>query len=178
MGHSHFTKVRRVLVRPQTIVWLPASIYDLCCANADQHFPYETGGALMGYWVDKERVVVTASIEAGPNAIHNRYSFEPDYSYQRQRIADHYEASGRYDAYLGDWHTHPAGISGSLSIADRKALKRVATSMAARAPNPLSLILYGRPSAWKTACWCAAVVPRRILWHRLATWSAELHFCR
>src|SRR3954464_11679823 len=71
-------------------------------------FPVETGGVLMGF-VTMERIVVTSIVGPGPRAVHRRYSFTPDAEWQQKQVAELYERSGRRDAYLGDWHTHPGG---------------------------------------------------------------------
>lgn len=156
------------------VIWLAQDIYKQSFDEATFHHPLETGGALMGYWVDSLEVVVTASIGAGPHAVHNRYSFEPDYEWQQLQIEEHYYASGRRETYLGDWHTHPDGFSGHLSWEDKRALRCVASSEAARAPNPICLIFFGGRSDWQVASWCAAIVRRRFLCARLITKEAEL----
>lgn len=156
-----------------TIVWLPDRLLNTIIAEAENHYDLETGGAFMGYWAG-EQAVITAVIEAGPLAIHSRCSFEPDYGWQQKRIAEHYAVSGRRETYLGDWHTHPGGISGTLSGQDRRALRGIASSKAARASRPISMIVFGTPQQWGIAIWCAALLPRKILWDRLLTWRANL----
>ncbi len=158
-----------------TIIWIPKAIYEQNCREANARFPVETGGAFMGYWANNQ-VVITASIEAGPNATHRRYSFEPDYEWQHAQITKHYNGSGRLETYLGDWHSHPDGLSGNLSWQDKQALRRVAMTPAARAPNPISIIFYGEPDHWSTSAWCAKIVPRKIIWSSLDASKVDLNF--
>ena len=120
---------------------------------ADQSFPNESGGSLMGYWDKSGReVVITDVVEPGPKARHARTSFTPDYEFQEQRIADIYSASGRIHTYLGDWHSHPNGPA-ALSGTDTRTLKNIASFPQARAAKPIMILLSGRPEVWKVTAW-------------------------
>src|SRR5689334_17122746 len=105
------------------ICWLCTPLYEQCTAAAARFQALETGGALMGYWHGTDTAVITAIIEAGPGALHERYNFEPDQQWQVEQIARHYSASGRRETYIGDWHTHPAANTGGLSRTDRGVLR-------------------------------------------------------
>ena len=74
------------------------------------------------------------AIGPGPAAVHAARRFAPDADYHEHEVARRYEASGRVDGYLGDWHTHPLGRP-RLSRADRRTLRLIARSSAARAPT-------------------------------------------
>lgn len=70
-------------------------------AEADRAFPLETGGVLLGYFVELGReVVVTHAVGPGPDAIHRRDGFLPDSGFHDETIADLYRASGRRIVYL------------------------------------------------------------------------------
>lgn len=142
----------------------PAAVSD-CETEANLHYPQETGGALMGYWL-QDTVVITAAIGPGPEARRTRYSYEPDHEWQNAHIAQLYRESGRRETYLGDWHTHPNAESGRLSPVDRKVLRTLINSAAARVPQPLMGIMYGRPGEWSLAVWKGSLKPR-LLWPRL-----------
>jgi len=110
-------------------------------AESLRTFPNETGGILMGWWsADDHGATVRSVIGPGPKAQHGRYTFIPDDEWQEREVARLYQESGRTLSYLGDWHTHPYGIP-TPSIRDRRTLCRIARHRAARAPQPLMLIL-------------------------------------
>lgn len=122
-------------------------------AEANRVFPFETGGVLMGYWVDPGgEVVITHATGPGPRAVHGLYSFNPDADYQEEEIARHYEASGRLHSYLGDWHTHPRE-SAYLSRRDRRTLRKIATCPEARAPIPIMAVLGAGKPEWLLGIW-------------------------
>lgn len=137
------------------LIWISQIEIDRCLAEADEYFPRETGGAFMGYWSDEHQVVVTAMIAAGPQARHNRNSFQPDQQWQVDHIAEHYDRSGRMDGYLGDWHTHPHAPSAQLSTMDLATLRRIVRERRARAPRPISVIFFGQPLQWSWRAWIA-----------------------
>lgn len=118
--------------------------------EATKMAPLETGGVLMGYFKGVD-VVITDWIGAGPSARHEGASFEPDYDFQEREIAKIYQASGRVTTYVGDWHSHPEGGL-ALSRTDRGTLKRIANHPAARARQPLMMILAGR-APWRLGIW-------------------------
>lgn len=130
--------------------WIPQPLYDEMVAEATKWSPWETGGVLMGYVSNSQEVVVTALVHAGPNAKRTRWTFRPDPQFQNEGIAEQYEASGRHDRYLGDWHTHPGG-SGNMSWRDRRTLQSIAECDDARIANPVMVILHGED--WQPAAW-------------------------
>lgn len=132
-------------------LWVAAAALKLMVNAADQWTPDETGGVLVGYWAEQRQVVVTAAVDAGPHSTHSTDGFHPDSAYQVAKIAELYEASGRYHLYLGDWHTHPLGGLG-LSRIDRQTMRRIARTSAARCPRPLMLVLASADN-WQLAAW-------------------------
>jgi integrative and conjugative element protein (TIGR02256 family) len=127
-------------------------------AEAEAHAPRETGGVLMGTWLSSSAVSVTEVIGPGPRASHRRNGFEPDYEYHERQIARIYEASGRIQTYLGDWHSHPGGIS-ALSKKDEETLRGIAAYNEARAPVPLMAIIAGG-DPWTAQFWAARSLKR------------------
>jgi integrative and conjugative element protein (TIGR02256 family) len=105
----------------------------------------------MGYWPDPSTVVISDVIGPGPNAKHTRHSFSPDAKYHDDEIERIYVVSNRLHTYLGDWHTHPNGSTGT-SRKDRKTLSAIASDPGARAPRPLMAILAGNKN-WRLAIW-------------------------
>ncbi len=139
----------------QHVVWLPRAVRDEMCLDADRWYEKETGGTFMGYRAEPNVAVVTAMIPGGPSAVRERHSFLPDLGWQHAEIASHYEQSGRLDTYLGDWHTHPGAVSGSLSWKDRACLKRIIKTPAARNPTPIMMLMCGDPRSWVLHSWVA-----------------------
>ncbi len=122
-------------------VWIARPVLTDIFARAKDKAPLETGGMLLGYeGVDPCELVVTQTIEAGPNAVEQKEAFAPNGPWQREELAAVYASSGRITTYLGDWHSHPAGTA-LPSPKDLRTAKRVARSRAARASRPLTIIL-------------------------------------
>ena len=142
-----------MLMRNQDgVVWISEASLDDMVVEAEHLYPFETGGALIGYWVKQyDEVVVTNATGPGPGAVHLPDSFLPDDEYQESEIARFYNMSGRLHTYLGDWHTHP-GASSYLSRRDKCTLRKVAKSRDARAPIPIMAVLGGGPK-WELKVW-------------------------
>jgi integrative and conjugative element protein (TIGR02256 family) len=156
------------------VIWISSKILKLCVNEADHHYPLETGGVFMGYWSDPRSAVVTKLIGPGPLAIHEPHNFEPDQEWQIKEIAGHYENSGRRETYLGDWHSHPDAKLAKLSGTDKRVLRKIIDTPAARAPNPIMAILCGKPDDWNIAICSAHLEPRPVLWDKLVIDMAEL----
>jgi integrative and conjugative element protein (TIGR02256 family) len=78
----------------------------------------ETGGILVGKWLDRQTILIVAATDAGPNADHRQLTFAIDVDYANEelgRIASHFDGVD----YVGDWHKHPPILeypsSGDLS---------------------------------------------------------------
>lgn len=120
---------------------------------ANTHFPNEAGGALMGYVNDNgSKILITKIIGPGPEAVHNRMSFIPDYAYQEEEIARLYSESERTLVYLGDWHSHPNGAA-ALSGTDQRTLINISSYPEARIAFPIMVLLSGRPDRWNVNAW-------------------------
>lgn len=114
--------------------------------EAELTYPLETGGILMGYWVESD-IVITHGVGPGTHAVHKSNGFRPDVNFHEAEIARIYEESSRLSTYLGDWHTHPGG-SASLSWRDKRTMRRIANSPEARCVMPLMTILAGHELDW------------------------------
>lgn len=133
----------RSAVDTQPVLWLARTAYDDMCREAAHRYPRETGGVLLGYADQADReLVVRVATGPGPGATHEPHCFVPDHAYHDAEVARVYEESHRQWSYLGDWHTHPDGLS-TLSDTDQRTLSRIARSPQARAPRPLMLLLAG-----------------------------------
>lgn len=120
--------------------------------EANNAFPNETGGVLLGTLDASGSIRVTDVIGPGSAATHRPTSFIPDYAFQEAAIAKAYEASGRTKAYLGDWHTHPSGPA-SLSRIDKATLFNISRHDPARASCPMMLLASGTVHKWSLKAW-------------------------
>jgi integrative and conjugative element protein (TIGR02256 family) len=121
-------------------------------SEASDKYPYETGGCLIGYFLDKNKeIVITNTIGPGHRSIHKNFYFKPDDEWQSNKIEKIYSKSGRLHTYLGDWHTHTLP-SERLSREDKKTLSRISKYAPARAKTPIMGIMsfYGR---WELVIW-------------------------
>ena len=87
------------------------------------------------------------NIGPGPDARFEFGSFEPDQEWQEGEVADVYRASDGVHSYLGDWHSHTT-TRPRPSQRDRSVARTISEAEAARAPEPLMMIMgvaYGRP---------------------------------
>ncbi|MEX0655325.1 MAG: Mov34/MPN/PAD-1 family protein [Phycisphaeraceae bacterium] len=160
-------------IATESTVWLSRSVLKFIVHNADHHHPEETGGVLLGYWInDGTDVVITKAVGPGPEAGHRRYGFTPDHQYQEQEIARFYEASGRRLGYLGDWHSHPEGPT-KLSRRDCRTLKRIARFGPARNPWPIMLILGNH---WNVGLWQAKRSASCLPWRTISLKRAQLRY--
>lgn len=128
-------------------LWVAESAMATMKQLAEEHYPYETGGMLLGYEADNGEGVITTLIGPGPKAKHGRYSFVPDATYQQTVLETHFIKTNGQETYLGDWHTHPHGTF-SLSFMDKKTLARIAETPTSGTPHPIMAILGGQSSAW------------------------------
>lgn len=136
--------------KPLERVWVNEKVIAGIRSDADEHYPLESGGILLGY-VSASEAVVTGYVDGGPHAIRSRASFAPDQKYHVDAIAQVYRESLCGTVYLGDWHSHPDGPL-ALSWKDRRTLRTIATYREARIPTPLVMIIGGRDD-WIVAAW-------------------------
>jgi len=142
----------------RTTLWIPQSAIAAIEEEASRHAPKETGGILLGRW-DETGAVIAHVIGPGPQALHLRHAFIPDYEYQEFRIVQLYTETAKMLEYLGDWHTHPMGHA-YLSRKDRRTIKRIASYSLARCPNPIMLILSPGP-IWHASAWVGRIAKYR-----------------
>lgn len=139
-------------------LWLDRRVGDDIVARSEASFPLETGGLLVGYMTE-QGPVVTALIGAGPSATATSTSFLPDAQAQQLELNDIYLRTQGQDTYLGDWHSHPAGLS-AMSRRDRRTLASIARHPRARLARPVMLIAAGAQGRWELGC---IIAERRFL---------------
>jgi integrative and conjugative element protein (TIGR02256 family) len=130
--------------------WLeiPPELESEILVQAGGHAPLETGGVLLGTRDRRaRRAFVSELVDAGPRAQRESHRFTPDGPWQRARIAERYEASGRVLAYIGDWHSHPGG--NGPSPLDRSTARRIADTPRALCAHPIFLIATRVKAGWE-----------------------------
>ena len=142
-------------------LWITTGVWLILRQCADEKYPLETGGVLLGYEANSREIVVTASVGPGPDAQHSLYGFVPDYEYQEEAVAAHYNKTSGVETYLGDWHSHPDGAA-ALSRRDKKTMRNIASSPESGVTMPVMLVLTGSSGHW---------VPNAF---RLRSWSRRL----
>lgn len=136
------------------IAWIKSTLIKELLSQAEYFRPYETGGCLLGYWVQPiHEVVITEVVGPGPKAEHFKTKFHPDYDWQEAEIAKIYTESGFMHYYLGDWHTHPNSSNANLSREDCRTLKKISNYSPARITSPLMFII-AKNNLWKSKIWC------------------------
>lgn len=134
-------------------IWIAPSVMARAEEEANSQAPYETGGILVGYFATTSNrirgAVITNMVGPGPDAERTATTFQPDHTWQAERLAELYAKSGRLHTYLGDWHTHPGGPP-FPSRTDRSTLHTIAKHAAARCPEPI-MVIAGQMerSAWR-----------------------------
>ncbi len=80
----------------------------------------ETGGILVGSWLDNDTVYLVGATGSGPMAEHAQYSFAVDTDYANAELTRLRQSFPGSD-YVGEWHKHPATLerpsSGDLMTA-------------------------------------------------------------
>ncbi len=142
------------------VAWIARPAVGVLAADHVRYAPDETGGVLLGYWGNVLEVVITEATSAGLGAEHSQARYAPDSKHDASEIARIYEQSGRIHAYLGDWHSHPAGSLG-LSRRDRRTLARIGRHEEARAAVPLMAILASESEQLTLAIWALGGHERR-----------------
>lgn len=136
--------------------WIEAAALTFIRSESQRVAPKETGGLLLGYCVDKD-VVVTTATGPGKKAKHKLASYIPDIKFDCEQISNTYNESSRVITYLGDWHSHPKGGS-ELSRDDIITLFNISTFEPARASTPIMLIAVKERCDWTPVVWRSEII--------------------
>lgn len=128
-------------------IWIAESCLATMHQLAEEKFPLETGGMLIGYIASTSEPVVTSIIGPGSNAKHRCFKFVPDGIYQQSMLEAHFKAADGRETYLGDWHTHPKGTP-ALSYLDKCTLARIAKEPQSQISQPIMIILGDGKDEW------------------------------
>lgn len=141
---------------------LLAQCVDLCAMK----YPLETGGLFLGFRTNSHNLSISKIIGPGPDAIHRRYSFEPDHEWQNEQIAEYYRETKRRAIIVGDWHSHPNATYAAPSSHDKKMARKLIRHSDFRNPSPLISIFYGKETNWGCKSWVAKLTKCKIFGFR------------
>ncbi|MGW4830805.1 Mov34/MPN/PAD-1 family protein [Amycolatopsis japonica] len=106
----------------------------IAAAAAAAH-PRETGGVLLGWWLD-ERIMVHYAVEV-PDPDATQGSWVRDYDTAQVALQEALRDQGHpWLGYVGDWHSHPANFGASSQ--DLTSIQRAANQY----DHPLVLLVH------------------------------------
>lgn len=107
-----------------------------------KHFPYETGGVLLGYFdLNVKVVVIVDALAAPPDSTSLEDSFTRGIEGLAEAVAEVSRRTAGVVGYLGEWHSHPPGHSARPSLADIRQLAYLASGMEADGLPAFSMIV-------------------------------------
>lgn len=162
-------------------LWIPRDALKSLIIEGNQKAPRETGGILAGYVSDDDQeIVITSVVGPGPNAIHKKRRFTPDYEFHKDEIGKIFDESKGRITYLGDWHTHP-GAKAYMSFLDKRALSSIAKERENFMDRPIMMILgntteYNRTHEWTPKAWRITPSKSRSIWNHWNYLSLDIIF--
>jgi integrative and conjugative element protein (TIGR02256 family) len=103
--------------------------------------PNETGGILIGYIDQKNKVIiVTRQIDPPEDSIGWPYAFKMGVKGIPEKVKAIMEKTGNLIGYVGEWHSHPQG-SNRLSSKDQDAIKQLEVTLSKRGIPTFTLIV-------------------------------------
>jgi hypothetical protein len=116
-------------------VWISEYAIAIIKEAASGAHPKETGGILLGVYVnDRPWVTNSVQIEAAETS-HNFYRLP---SGARPRVVDELRKIDSRLGYLGEWHSHPAHVGPSLK--DKLSMASIGLQSRPACPNPLLIV--------------------------------------
>lgn len=116
-------------------IWLSEPAHEQILAAADEHHPDEIGGVLIGV-ENKRRPWVTQAVTVPSRQATPVYYEIP--AGARQRAVRRLRRDDPRLGYLGDWHSHPAGIGPSDK--DRETMADLAADRDSDCSRPVLLL--------------------------------------
>lgn len=104
-------------------------------------FPFETGGILVGKYVDGSYALVTLATAAPPDSIATRTTFLRGVEGLSHVLEERWELG---EHYLGEWHFHP-NAKPDASPTDCAQMQSISSAALAKCEKPLMLIFGGNP---------------------------------
>jgi integrative and conjugative element protein (TIGR02256 family) len=133
------------------VIW-DRGILDKLRALRKAALPAETGGVLVGYHdLNEGRVYVVDALDAPPDSIGTRESFERGVKGLRPRIEQIGLRSANQIGYLGEWHSHPQGHNARESDKDVRQLLYLGELLGGESLPALMLIIAENDHQWLIA---------------------------
>ena len=96
-----------------------------------KRLPKETGGVLIGYFdVPRRCVYVVDALPPPPDSVEHETAFVRGYGGLRDELDRIERRTGGQVAYVGEWHSHPDGVSVDMSDDDNELLATIAEEVA------------------------------------------------
>lgn len=107
----------------------------------------ETGGILIGHYTrEHDWAIITRVAGPPPDSERGVSWFFRGVKGLQRRLQQLWSKESSY--YLGEWHLHP-GHSAVPSKADIRQMKRISQDESYKCPEPLLMLVGGRPEAWQ-----------------------------
>ena len=115
-------------------------------------WPLETGGILLGrYSTSLDLAIVQRALPPPRNSQQGRTWFERGtQGLQKILTESWHKPQNAREYYLGEWHSHPDGPP-FPSERDRTQMQEIAESESCHCPEPILLLIAGRPRRWEVA---------------------------
>jgi Prokaryotic homologs of the JAB domain len=109
--------------------------------------PNETGGVLLGsYDMQRQIVYVVAMLPSPPDSDEWPSSYKRGCAGLASAVANIANRTLLNLDYIGEWHSHPAGVTTDLSGIDKQAMKEISSEMEKTGLPSLMLIVGGNGS--------------------------------
>ncbi len=108
---------------------------------AEEHYPNEFGGILIGNYIDNNTELVISKILTPVKYKSSSSGFEPN-NIELTELLNSKEVIDKNSnlMYVGDWHSHPDN-SNQYSIIDFHSIEKIATTNSVKTKNPILLIV-------------------------------------
>lgn len=105
-------------------------LIDRCFELRSRKLPKETGGILVGYFdVPRKTVYLVDALPAPPDSVEHTTAFIRGTKGLRESLNRIRERTAKVVDYVGEWHSHPIGVSVQPSYLDTDLLRQITEEM-------------------------------------------------
>ena len=105
-------------------------VIDRCFELRSRKLPKETGGILVGYFdVPRKTVYLVDALPAPPDSVEHTTAFIRGTKGLRESLNRIRERTAKVVDYVGEWHSHPIGVSVQPSYLDTDLLRQITEEM-------------------------------------------------
>jgi integrative and conjugative element protein (TIGR02256 family) len=150
--------VTTVRVQPEAPLWVELSGWRLLWdegvrrrvrALRDASAPRETGGILVGYFDNKQRrIYVVDALPPPRDSVGDVTGFIRGVEGVRKHILEAERRTAGIVTYIGEWHSHPPGVSARPSSDDERLVSHLARELARDGYPALILIVGEGEERW------------------------------